>query len=326
MSSLVDKSLVRQIDRADGEPRFTMLETIREFALEHLRQHAKEEGAMRLAHAAFFADLALAAWAELSAGVPEAIRRVRADEDNLRAMLAQLLESGDAETALRVAGGSLILYWIVAGGQFAEARTWLDRAFQHGAAASPAARTWGLRGLTMVNLFQGEFVTARTAATECRVLAQATGDPVLAAQGPLNLSYVEEAAGRFEEAARLATEAVAAARSVDDPGTLGWSLKTLGAAQSNAGDLDGAAAALEEALAVFRGVGGVWGEASTLMSLAGVAQAEGNFARAARLHAEFPPIAPRRWGAGRDLRRPGQDCRDRPNHGPYRARGAAAGG
>jgi predicted ATPase/transcriptional regulator with XRE-family HTH domain len=285
LDALVDKSLVRPDEGGPG-PRYRMLETIREFAQENLRQRPQEEEAMRQAHAAFFADLALEALAELSAGVPAAVRRMRAEEDNLRAMLAHLLEAGDAETALRVSGASLTLYWVLAGGRFAEARAWLDRGFQHGAAVSPAARAWGLNGFTLVNLFQGEFVTARTAATECRALAHATDDPLLAAEAALNFSFVEEAAGRAEEAARLATEAIATARAAADTVTLGWSLKSLGAALSHTGDLDGAKAALEEALTLFRGVGGAWGESSTLMSLAEVARAEGNLRRAARLHAE----------------------------------------
>ncbi|MDQ3222794.1 MAG: helix-turn-helix domain-containing protein, partial [Gemmatimonadota bacterium] len=172
LSVLVNESLVH-LDESGSEPRYGMLETIREFALEILRQHTEEAEALRLAQTAFFADLALAAWTELSAGVPEAIRRMGADEDNLRAMLAQLLETGDAETALRVAGGSLSLYWTAAGGQFTEARVWLDRAFREGAAASTTARAWGFSGLALVTLFQGDFVAAKTAAIECRALAQA---------------------------------------------------------------------------------------------------------------------------------------------------------
>ena len=81
-------------------------------------------------------------------------------------------------------------------------------------------------------------------------------------------------------------EAVEAARAVDALGTLGWSLMMLGGARSHAGDLHGATPALEEALALFRGLGGVWGEANTLLYLAGVARAEGDFARAAQLHAD----------------------------------------
>ena len=84
----------------------------------------------------------------------------------------------------------------------------------------------------------------------------------------------------------LALEAVEAARVNDPSFVLGWSLMILGSARWHTGDLPGATAALEEALTLFRGVGGVWGEANTLMNLAGVARAEGSPARAVRLHAD----------------------------------------
>jgi predicted ATPase/class 3 adenylate cyclase len=174
ITSLVDKSLVRQSDQGADEPRFTMLETIREFAVEYFRGHAEDEAAVRRAHAAFFADVALAARAQLSAGVPGVIRRFRAEEDNLRATLAHLLVTGDGETALRVVGGSFCLYSVAAGGQFTEARTWLDRAMQQGASASLVARAWAWHGLSLITLYKGDLVTARTAASECRAIAQAT--------------------------------------------------------------------------------------------------------------------------------------------------------
>jgi predicted ATPase/DNA-binding XRE family transcriptional regulator len=286
MTSLLDKNLVRQTDQADNEPRFTMLETIREFALAQLHEHPTDERSSRQAHAAFFADLALSATADISAGVPEVIRRVGAEEDNFRAMLEQLLKACDVEIALRVAGTALCGYWTVAGGHFTEARAWLERALREGAGATAVARAWALGGLTHVCLYQGDFVTARTAATECRLLAQAIDDPMLAARGPYALSLVEEAEGQMDAVVHLALEAVEAARVNDPSFVLGWSLMILGSARWHTGDLHGATAALEEALTLFRGVGGVWGEANTLMNLAGVARAEGSPARAVRLHAD----------------------------------------
>jgi predicted ATPase len=283
---LVEQSLVRQVPSATDEPRYRMLETIREFALDQLGQDQDEAAAVRRAHTTFFAALSLDTQADLRSGVPQAVTRVGAEEDNLRAMLTQLLEAGDAETALRVIGGNLSTYWAIAGGQFAEARAWLDRALRQGTAASPAARAWGLYGLTLVALFQGDFTTARTAATECRDLGRATGDLELAARGALMLSAVAVAEGRVEEAVHVGREAVEAARLVDDPGTLGWSLLSLGIALWHAGDLDEATSALEEALALFQGLGGVWGESVVVMNLAGAVRAEGELERAARLHAD----------------------------------------
>src|SRR4029079_5184659 len=149
----------------------------------------------------YFGAMALAAPAQLDAGVPEAVRRFRVEEDNLRTMLAHCLETGDAETVLRVAGSSLSLHWCVAGGQFSEARAWLDRALHEGAGASVTARAWGWYGLSLITLYQGDLVTSRTAATACRGLTQATDDARLAAKAPFALSLVEEAEGQMDVAA-----------------------------------------------------------------------------------------------------------------------------
>jgi predicted ATPase/transcriptional regulator with XRE-family HTH domain len=286
LHTLVEQSLFRQVPSASDEPRYRMLETIREFALDQLDHHQDEAASTRRAHANFFAGLALDTQADLRSGVPDAVARVGAEEDNLRAMLAYLFEAGDAETALRVLGGNLSTYSVIAGGQFAEARAWLERALGQDTAASPAARAWGLYGLTFVALFQGDFTTARTAVTACRDLAHVTGDPELAARGALMHSTVADAEGRMEEAVHCAQEAVEVVRLVDDPGTLGWALLSLGVARWHVGDLDEATSALDEALALFRELGGVWGESVVVMNLAGAVRAEGNLARAALLHAD----------------------------------------
>jgi predicted ATPase len=180
LSSLVDKNLVRLADHDGDDPRFTMLETIREFSLDCLAENPDEEQEMRRAHARFFTDQALAAWGDLSVGVPRAVRWVRTEEANLRVVLAHLLDTENIETALRLIGGSLSEYWTVSGGQFTEARSWLDRALRQGNDAPPAVRAWGLYGLTILTVYQGDLVTARRAANEGLALARVAGDPLLA--------------------------------------------------------------------------------------------------------------------------------------------------
>ena len=94
--SLVDKSLLRRSDGTDGELRFMMLETIREYALERLEQRGRADLA-RQRHAAYF--LALAHAAEAHVHGPEQgvwLTRVAAEHDNLR---AALLTSNDDSTA-----------------------------------------------------------------------------------------------------------------------------------------------------------------------------------------------------------------------------------
>lgn len=285
LTSLVDKNLVRLVDHVGDEPRFAMLETIREFALECLGEESDEAQAMRRAHAQYFADRALAAWADLSVGVPQTVRWVRAEEANLRATLANVLAANDVETALRLVG-SLSEYWIASGGQFTEARSWLDRALRQGDGATPVARAWALYGLAVLAAFQGDRVAGRQAATEGLALARVAGDPLLAALGPLAFSLVEDFEGLQPATELLVFEAVDAARAAQHPETLGWTLQALGRLRLAAGELDAARAAIDEALALHRGCGGVWGECAGLIQLAWLTQTQGNLAGAARLLAD----------------------------------------
>jgi len=284
LTALVEQSLIHQV-RDAGDPRFTMLETIRAFAQGQLELHPDELRATRQAHAQYFADLAIEARRGLTAGVPSPVNLMRAEEDNLRVMLAHLLDTGDVETALRVAGGSLSEYWLLAGGQFSEGRAWLDRAVQVGTDASPTARAWGLYGVTILAVHEFDLIEARRAGTEGLALAQAANDPMLVALTSYALCLVEEADGQFEAAALLATESVAAARTMDDPGMLGWSLMALGNVHWHLGNVVAGTAALEEALDRFRECGGIWGETDALTILGWVAQAAGDRDRAAHRHA-----------------------------------------
>lgn len=112
ISSLVDKSLVLPItatsDGDTGDPRFVMLETIREFALDELA-HSGEEDAVRQAHADYYRTLAERAEPALrGAGQEVWIARLETELPNLRAVLDWSLSGGDAESGLRLAGA---LYW-----------------------------------------------------------------------------------------------------------------------------------------------------------------------------------------------------------------------
>ena len=74
IASLIDKSLLRQEEGIEGEPRFRMLETVREYGLERLEAAGDEAPTIRQGHAAYFAKLAIDARADLSAGVPATVR------------------------------------------------------------------------------------------------------------------------------------------------------------------------------------------------------------------------------------------------------------
>src|SRR2546425_7768988 len=110
MASLVDRSLLQQSEPADGEARFRMLETIREYALERLAASG-EEAATRRAHSAYCLVLAEEGAAQLvSSERGPWLMRFDLEQDNFRAALEWLTQTGNAEWGLRL-GTALHLYW-----------------------------------------------------------------------------------------------------------------------------------------------------------------------------------------------------------------------
>src|SRR5260221_4838296 len=133
MSSMVDKSLVRRAETADGESRFAMLETIRDYALEKLTSSG-ELAATKRAHAAYCLVLAEeeapeqrgADWQE----------RFALEHNNFRAALDCLIESGEAEWGLRL-GTALFKFWELRE-YLAEGRESLNRLLNLAGASAPS--------------------------------------------------------------------------------------------------------------------------------------------------------------------------------------------
>jgi predicted ATPase/class 3 adenylate cyclase len=114
LASLVEKSLVGQVEGGDGGPRFAMLETIREFASEQAMQRGGQDE-MRAAHAAFFADSAEAAASHVMGSDKGAwLDRLEEDHDNFRAAMTWAIAADATETALRL-GAALWRFWQMRG-------------------------------------------------------------------------------------------------------------------------------------------------------------------------------------------------------------------
>ena len=110
MASMVDKSLVRQIEQGEGEPRFVMLETVREYGLEKLAASG-EEAVTRRAQAAYCLVLAEEGAAEVSGGKQkEWMDRFEVEHDNFRSALEWLTQTVNVEWGLRL-GVALFRFW-----------------------------------------------------------------------------------------------------------------------------------------------------------------------------------------------------------------------
>jgi predicted ATPase len=271
LSALVDKSLV--VEEPGAEPRFTMLETIREFARERLSAGSETE-ALRERHAGFFLALIEAEW-KLSEQYGR-FDRLEREHDNLRAALRWAAAQGDGEVGLRL-GGGLGHFW-VARGYVGEGREHLARSLAlPGAEARTPVRAKALAEAGMLAMVQSDCGTASSLLEESLAIFQELGDKPGSAQ---TLHYLAEMArdeGRYGAARALWEESLATFRELGEKGGIAGMLHRLGAVASDQGDYGAAQAFFEESLARWRELGGHGGIAFSLWGLGRAAHARGDY-------------------------------------------------
>jgi predicted ATPase/class 3 adenylate cyclase len=273
VASLVEKSLLLQ-DEPHGEPRFRMLETIREYALDLLEARG-EATETRRRHATHFLALAELAEPELQkARQAMWFNRLEREHDNLRAALRGSLESGDVELGLRLAA-ALGRFWEVRG-FLSEGQHWLDRALALAASdprpAPASARAAALSAAGTLAYIRSDHARADALLQDSLVLRRALGDRAGIATSLHNLSRVKFYQGDHDSAVGLCEESLALRRALADRRGVAMSLNTLGVIARNRGDQQAARALYEESLGLFRELGDKWGIGLLLNNLARVAR------------------------------------------------------
>jgi len=266
LAQLVDKGLVRQTESADGEPRFSMLETIREYALDRLEERGEAEEVRKL-HAERFLQLAESAEPELTGANQAAwLARLTEENGNIRSALDWSLAAGDVELGLRLAG-ALVRFWSTRG-LMAEGRERLDAALAAGsdAPAPVLAKAEFAAGYAALGL--GDFADAETHFQ--RSLELAAGDVAAEAAARAQLAWLAMTRTTDGEgpALELATQALEAARTVDDKRTASGALNTLAELALQRGESEEAMLLMEEALALRRSIGDRRLVANSLLNLA----------------------------------------------------------
>jgi len=175
LQSLLDNSLLYQLEQADGEPRFMLLETIREFALEQLERN-DEAPIVRRTHAAYYLQFAEAIEPALTTAEQEiGLLRLEAEQDNLRAALRWALHgapqpsdsrpgaSPDAQLGLRLAGAIWRL-WLMRG-YLSEGRRWLEVALERAQGQRDISVGKALHGAGVLALYHGDMMETATTST-----------------------------------------------------------------------------------------------------------------------------------------------------------------
>lgn len=263
LAGLIDKSLVYRQD-SRGETRFSMLDTVREYALERLREAGEEESAVA-ARTRYFLPLAEQAAPELRG--PDQIRwldRLTADHDNLRAVLRDAIARRDAEVALRLAG-SLWQFWVTRG-HVREGLEWLETALalEGGSEAFRAQALYAAGNLAYV---RSQYARARQLHEAAMQAHEALGDGAGVARSMTSLGLTADAQGDYPTARRWHEKSLALHQQMGSEAGIASCLHNLALVALEQEQSELARQELEESLAIWQRIGNVGYEAVTLVEL-----------------------------------------------------------
>jgi len=266
LASLVDQSLVRHDETDDGEQRFRMLETIREYALERLVAEGESES-VRRRHTEHF--LELAERLELKLREETALATIERDHDNFRAALTFAARSGAPDLRLRLCA-ALWRFWYVRG-FLSEGRAQLESALEHDSGHLPDRRAAALRGVAVFARVQGDCEAAVRFADESLALYRSLDDEAGAILALNALGLAAEACGDLSRAKACHEEGGALARKLGRTLEEGASLANLGDVAIIEGDYERARSLYRDSLVRCREAGFTGGIAIALVCLGIVA-------------------------------------------------------
>ena len=291
LEALLDNSLLQHCRGADGETRFIMLETIREYALEQLTLRFDRDTQRR--HADYYMTLAEQAEAELTGAQQEiTLAQLEIEHANLRAALAWACTHGAAQIGLRLAG-ALWRFWYMCG-HLSEGRHWL-----HATLVLPTAAGDDLRALHGKVLFgasglawgQGDLVEATELGERSLLLQRQIGDNVGAALVLNVLANVAKDRGDHAQASEYLEEGLQLQRAAGNQFGIAIALMNLGVLARDQGEYPRAQALYEESLALYRALGNTSGIAIALNNLGDALLTAGDYPRAAALFEESAALA-----------------------------------
>jgi len=274
LTHLVDKNLVVYEQNENGQGRYRLLETVRQYAYDRLLEKSGESEAIRNSHRDFFLTLAEEAQSRLY-GPEQAswLDRLETEHDNLRAAL-EGCRSGDHEeggqAGLRLVG-SLATFWDVRGYN-REGRAWSAAALSHPEAQEPSrTRANALRGAGVLAYWQGDLEEASRYFEDGLRMAQAHHDPPCEATCYNCLGLVAHVRQDYPRARRLLTESLRVNRASGNRDWEACNLSNLGEVARGEGDYDSATGYYNESVALYRATGDALGVAMVLLNLAEVA-------------------------------------------------------
>jgi predicted ATPase len=299
LASLSDKSLLVHEETSGGEPRFRMLQVIREYARERLVESGEATELLRR-HAGYFCLLAEEAEPYLTSASRSAwLERLEMELDNIRAALAwSRSPEGDPGFGARLAG-ALVWFWFMRG-HLSEGRAWLEGAvasLPEPARTLPRAKT--LYGAGSLAWTQGDYPTARCLLYESVAICRELGDTHWTAHALSSLGLVALSQADLDTARAVCEESTALFREAGDDWGEAFALRSLGDVVLLAGDAGAARDLYQRSLALWRIVGDPWGTAMPLNDLGRLGSMSGDYASARASYEEGVQLLRRvddKWG------------------------------
>jgi predicted ATPase/transcriptional regulator with XRE-family HTH domain len=298
LSALVEKSLVQRREEREGvEPRFGMLQVIREYGLEQLDASGEAE-ALRQAHALHLLMVAEQAEPKLHGSEQHVwLARLEREQDNVRAALGWLSERAEVERGLRLAAALTWFWW--ARSHLQEGLIWLDGLLAQSAepavirAASPPGdgqdagsaraaprRAHALFGAAWLHFTLDDYKASRARLEASIALWREIKDDRGLGRALALLGEMTQAEGNYAAARALEEEALARCQKAGDAWGVAWALEYLGHAAVESEDCAAGEQWLAQSVAGFRALGDTRGVAVALGLLAHAAYIQGDFDRA----------------------------------------------
>ncbi|RIK41667.1 MAG: hypothetical protein DCC58_12185 [Chloroflexi bacterium] len=296
LATLLDHSLI-QATAAQGEPRFTMLETMREYALDDLDRSGDAAETRRTHRDYWFAFTRQAERGLYSGARQHWHQKIGADLDNIRAALRWTLDNAEAEQALLFVGS---LGWAYVHLELhQEARQWAELALALADDdTSPVAVAQATFTLGTALMRLGDFTDARRHLTESCRLFDMRGEIRAAALARQFLAVSELGQGNYAQGKVALLQSNAELRAVGDDYFLANGLFLLGEVSAPS-DPNAARELYAESLQMYRAIGDPWGIAWPLAGLGGLAVREGNYSAARQMFEEALTLRrsiDARWG------------------------------
>jgi len=281
LGHLVDRSLMRSELSASGDPRFLMLESLREFGLEQLQLQREEEDA-RAFHAEYFGQLAEESVPHLAGPGQEVwLGRLAADWDNLRAALEWSLSSGHEGIALRICG-SIWRFWSTRG-LATEGRSWIQQTLDVTESDRTRHRVEALFGAGYLAEDQNDLDVALDWFQSSLDLAEEIGDVKGAAMALIGLGTVHTDRQGYARVLQLQTRAKAIAEDAGERRIAGVALGNMGAVHYYQGRYKESEECWEQCRTIVASLHDVQGEALITSNLGALALDRGDLERAQQI-------------------------------------------